>query len=72
MAVHEKLACVCTETIQNVLSERECEVITLFAGKMDDETAQKVCDFVMEHYPYTEITVVQTDDVFYRAVLSFE
>ena len=71
-AVHENLVSVCTATIQNVLSERACEVITMFTGKMDNETAQLVCDFVTEYYPYTEITVVQTDDDFYRAVLSFE
>lgn len=71
-AVHENLERVCVETVRKVLSQRDCEVITVFLGKMDHATAQSVCLFVNEQYPYTEITVVQTDDDFYHAVLSFE
>lgn len=72
-AVGDTVEAVSTRTIQTILEEKDCEVITLFTGKnTSQDTAQAICDFVAEHYLYTEITVVATDDDFYKVVLSFE
>lgn len=72
-AVGDTAEAVCIATIQKVLAEKDCEVITMFTGKTaSQQTAEKICDFVAEHYLYTEITVVPTDDEFYRVVFSFE
>lgn len=72
-AVGGTLDQVCMDTIRSVLNQKECEVITMFTGRSTAEkTAERICDFVAENYLYTEITVVQTDDDFYHAVLSFE
>jgi dihydroxyacetone kinase-like predicted kinase len=73
IAVNSTLEQVCIATVSKVLSEKDCEVITLFTGKAaSDQTAETICSFVAEHYLYTEITVVPTDDDFYQVVLSFE
>ena len=72
-AVGGELDEVCIQTVQKVLSERECEVITAFTGKAAlQETVQRLEDHVAENYLYTELSVVETDDDFYYVVLSFE
>ena len=72
-AVDQDLTEVCKQTIRKVLSDRECEVITMFVGKTSPDSLQdEVSSFVVENYTYTEITVVKTDDDFYQVVLSFE
>jgi dihydroxyacetone kinase-like predicted kinase len=72
-AVNADLAQVCRQTIQRVLSDRECEVITMFTGKTAPDTLRdQISAFMAENYMYTEITVVDTDDDFYQTVLSFE
>ncbi len=72
-SVGSSLENVCTDTIRKVLEEKDCEVITMFTGKAaSKEIAEKICDFVGQNYLYTEITLVPTDDEFYRIVLSFE
>ena len=48
-------------------------MITMFASNsVPEEARDEICQYVFEHYPYTEITVVDTDDIFYEIVLSFE
>ena len=72
-AVNGDLAEVCRLTIQRILSDRECEVITMFTGKATpDALCDEISDFVSQNYMYTEITVVDTDDDFYQIVFSFE
>lgn len=72
-AVGDDLCNVCKETIQRVLSERDCAVITMFTGKATPNyLSDDISAFVSEQYIYTEITVVDTDDDFYKIVLSFE
>ena len=72
-AVNTDLTEVCRQTIRAVLAERDCEVITMFAGKSaTGEVSDRIASFVSENYKYTEITVVDTDDAFYHVVLSFE
>ena len=72
-AVSSRLEDVCTETIQKKLDEKDYQVITIFTGlAASEEMTERICDFVAQRYLYTEFTVVQTDDEFYRFVLSFE
>lgn len=72
-AVDEDLTQVCRLTIQRVLADRECEVITMFTGKAaPDCLSDEISDFVSQNYIYTEITAVPTDDDFYQIVFSFE
>ena len=72
-AVHEDLTEVCKQTICTVMERRECEVITVFTGKgVPGFLEDQISAFVAENYMYTEITVMDTDDDFYRVVLSFE
>jgi len=72
-AVNGDLAEVCRQTIQKILSDRECEVITMFTGKATpDALRDEMSDFVSQNYMYTEMTVVDTDDDFYQIVFSFE
>lgn len=72
-AVGSDLSEVSKETIRTVLSDKDCEVITMFTGKAaPDALSEDILSFVAEHYMYTEITVVHTDDDFYQIVFSFE
>jgi DAK2 domain fusion protein YloV len=72
-AVDGDLTEVCKQTIQKILADRECEVITMFTGKgASDTLSDEICDFVSQNYMYTEITVVDTNDDFYQIVFSFE
>lgn len=73
LASGDSLESVAVNTITKVLSEKECEVITMFAnGSVAEETQTAICEFVAANYCYTEIAVVETDDAFYQIVLSFE
>lgn len=72
-AVAPTISEVSLKTIEKVLAEKECEVITMFTGKgIPDDTVETICSYVAENYIYTEITVVETDDVFYKIVFCFE
>lgn len=72
-AVDGELEQVCKQTIQKILTDRECEVITMFTGKAAPDTlSDEISDFVSQNYMYTEITVVDTNDDFYKIVFSFE
>jgi DAK2 domain fusion protein YloV len=72
-AVNGDLTEVCKETIRKILTDRECEVITMFTGKSaPDGLQEEMSGFVSGNYMYTEITAVDTDDEFYQIVLSFE
>ena len=72
-AVGTTLAEAVQKSIRRRLLQRECDVITMFASNsVPEEAKDEICQYVSEHYPYTEITVVDTDDIFYEIVLSFE
>ena len=72
-AVGKDLAEVSKATITGMLEERPCEVITMFAGNnTPDHLCEEISLFVEEHYMYTELSVVNTNDTFYHIVFSFE
>lgn len=72
-AVGNDLCQVSKDTIRKILSEKECEVITMFTGRNTPASlVEEIPSFVEQEYLYTELSEVNTDDAFYQIVFSFE
>ena len=59
--------------IAEVMNDGERDVITMFVNdKVREEDLDDIQAFVSEHYLYTELAIVETEDEFFDIVLSFE
>ena len=73
LAVGEQYKEVAISTIEAVMNEGECDVITMFvSGKVPEDVIEKIQEFVAESYIYTEVGTIETEDELYDIVLSFE
>lgn len=72
-AVGNDLIQVSKSAISRMLTDRDCEVITMFVGTgASDVLCDEIAAFVAETYLYTELSVVTTNDSFYQIIFSFE
>jgi dihydroxyacetone kinase-like predicted kinase len=56
-----------------ILGEEERDVLTLFANPdVSEEDTEALEAWLAEHSPLTELSVVPTEDDFWKAVLTFE
>lgn len=67
------LDAVAGQAIRKVMDENEFEVVTAFVNpSVSDGIKDGITRFVADNFKYTEVTVIDTDDVFYQIILSFE
>ena len=73
LSVEQTLTETACSVIRTVMEQEEREVLTLFTGRhVSPEDTASIETFVAERYPYTELSVIETEDDFYRLILSFE
>ena len=61
------------QSTERILAEEERDVLTLFVNPdVSDSDTRALEEWLAEHSPYTELTVVPTEDDFWMAVLAFE
>ncbi|MBQ9783644.1 MAG: DAK2 domain-containing protein [Clostridia bacterium] len=73
MAAGKSLTGVCLEVVDRVMAEDPREILTLFVNPSVSETQiETISVHVSQRYPYTELSVVETEDDFWRIVISFE
>jgi dihydroxyacetone kinase-like predicted kinase len=73
LASGTSLDAVAGQAIGKVMDENEFEVVTAFVNpSVSDGIKDGITRFVADNFKYTEVTVIDTDDVFYQIILSFE
>lgn len=73
LASGTSLDAVAGQAIRKVMDQNEFEVVTAFVNpSVSDGIKDGITRFVADNFKYTEVTVIDTDDVFYQIILSFE
>ena len=73
LASGTSLDAVAGQAIRKVMEQNEFEVVTAFVNpSVPDGIKDGITRFVADNFKYTEATVIDTDDVFYQIILSFE
>ncbi len=73
LASGTSLDAVAGQAIRKVMEQNEFEVVTAFVNpSVSDGIKDGITRFVADNFKYTEVTVIDTDDVFYQIILSFE
>jgi len=62
----------CTETVQKVSSEKECNAVTFFTGDCDGEALECVKKYIADTYPWVETDTVETESNNFATLISFE